>query len=177
MTMSRSDKLLDKLLATQDAELCGMVFDRIIKRHGINANVSDLTKEEQVVDLVMSAYGIIGNGGFQYLFEWTFEGDPHFAKTVAAFEAIGALECAQALRDELSIFPNSKPPRDIDRRLRIYDEKTGAKVPLKIRMRIGNKDSAIHPIDRFFNQSRDIEKLLARYIWQNRSALASCFGD
>lgn len=175
--MSQLNKHLGRMLATKDSELCDLVWRRIVQCHGNEADLSDLSTEEKVVDLVMRAYGIIGNGGFQYLFEGTFEGDPYFNKTVAAFEAIGALECAQALRDELSIFPNSKPPRDIERRLMIYDEKTGAKVPLKIRMRIGNKDSAFHPIDRFFNQSHDIEKLLATYIWQNRSALASCFGD
>ncbi len=167
--MSQSDKHLDRLLSTTDSELCDLVWRRILDRHQNDFDISSYSKEEQVVDLVMRTWGIVDNGGFQYLFEGSFQGDPYFTKTVAAFRAIQANECADALQEELSFFPQSKPPRNIERRLQIYQERGGAKFPRKVRMRIGEKDSRILPIDRFFKQSREIEKLLANYIWQNRA--------
>ena len=167
--MSRIDKRLEMLLAMQDSDLCGLVWDRIIDHHGDDSDMSGYTEEEQVVDLVMRAYGFISNGGFQYLFESTFKGDPYYAKTAAAFEAIRARECAQALVDELSIFPKSKPPRNLEQRLKLYTECGGGQPPRNIRMRIGNKDPREYPIDRFYRQSPDILRLLANYIWENRA--------
>ncbi len=168
--MSKTDKHLERLLATQDSELWNMVWSRVITRYGDDIDVSSYSEEEKVVILVVQAWGIIGNGGFQYLFEGTFKGDPYFVKTVAAFEAIQAHECADALRQELSIFPQSKPPRNIEQRLQLYDERGGGQPPRSIRMRIGNKDPREYSIDRFYRQSPEIERLLANYIWQNRAA-------
>jgi hypothetical protein len=51
----------------------------------------------------------LSNGGFQYLFEGYFKGDPFFAKTAAAFKTIKASKCAEAVEEALKLFTDSKP--------------------------------------------------------------------
>jgi hypothetical protein len=89
------DKLLEK---EDDFELCDELFKRLDTRYGDDHDVSNYREEHRVVLLVWHAGGIIDNGGFQYLFEGTFDGDPHFAKTAAAFRAINAMKCAGSRR-------------------------------------------------------------------------------
>jgi hypothetical protein len=64
--------------------------------------------------------GIVGNGGFRYLFEGNLQGDPYFALTAEAFQAVGCKKAAEAVRKTLAMFPDSRPQRDIGERLRYY---------------------------------------------------------
>lgn len=146
---------IEKLLATQDDfELCDQLFLRLVDRYGEDFDVSKCQEKEQVVVLVWHASGIIDNGGFQYLFEGNFKGDPHFAKTAAAFKTIKAAKCAEAAQEALKLFPDSKPPTDIAKRLKLYESVSAAK-----REAIDAK---------FFSQSKDIRTILANYIRENR---------
>jgi Domain of unknown function (DUF4375) len=109
---------------------------------------------DQPVLLVWHASGMIDNGGFQYLFEGNFKGDPHFAKTAAAFHTIKAAKCAEAVQEALKLFPDSKPPTDIEKRLNVYQSVDVAK-----REVIDGK---------FFSESKDLKTILAKYIRENR---------
>jgi hypothetical protein len=100
------------------------------------------------------AHGIVDNGGFQYLFEGTYRGDPYFAKTLTAFQKITADKCAKAVADALCLFPNSRPPRDIEQRLEIYQQARSAK--------------RLDVDDKFHSESSEIPKFLAEYIRENR---------
>jgi hypothetical protein len=148
---------IDKLLATEDDfELCNQLFLRLVKQYGDDFDVSKCKEKDQVVCLVWHASGIIDNGGFQYLFEGTFKGDPDFAKTAAAFTTIKARKCAEAVRDARMLFPDSKPPADVAQRLRAYQSVDAAK-----------RDA----IDaKFFSESKDIRKYLAQFIRDNTEA-------
>jgi hypothetical protein len=108
--------------------------------------------------MVWHASGIIDNGGFQYLFEGHFKGDPYFAKTAAAFKSVKAWTCAEAIEQALELLPKSKPPTSIDKRLDIYQSHPWAK-----REAIDNL---------FFRQSSEIRTLLATYIRENRQHFA-----
>lgn len=100
---------LDALLATDDdPELCDAVFCRFAELNN-EIDVDSYTEEERVVTLVWHAAGIIGNGGFEYLFEGDFNGDPGFIQTAAAFKTIGALESYAAFQRALSIFGGQYP--------------------------------------------------------------------
>lgn len=146
---------IDKLLATQDDfELCDKLFLRLVERYGNDFDVSKCKEKDQVVLLVWHASGIIDNGGFQYLFEGNFKGDPHFAKTAAAFKTIKATKCAEAIEEALRLFPDSKPPTDTTKRLQIYQAVNSAR-----REAIDRK---------FFSESNELRTILAAYIRENR---------
>lgn len=133
-----------------DFDLCNGVFQRIMDSYGNVIDASALPQEHRTVMLVWHAMGIIGNGGFNYLFEGYFPGDPHFALTAKAFHAIDCELAAKAFQRALDLFPNSQPPADIERRLRMYRRGTG---------------ETRHDIDsQFWNANHQIETCLAAYI-------------
>jgi hypothetical protein len=72
-------------------------------------DVDSYTEEERIVTLVWHAAGIIGNGGFESLFEGEFNGDPGYIYTAAAFKTIGALESYAAIQRALGIFGGQYP--------------------------------------------------------------------
>jgi hypothetical protein len=147
---------VNKVLDTKDDfELCDELFKLMIKHYGEDFDVSKCKEKDQPVILVWHASGIIDNGGFQYLFEGNFKGDPQFAKTAAAFKTIKASKCAEAVEEALNLFPDSKPPQDIDKRLKIYQA-----VPAAKREAIDVK---------FFSESKEMKTILAKYIRENRA--------
>jgi Domain of unknown function (DUF4375) len=145
---------MGKVLTIQDDfELCDKLFLLLTDRHGDNFDVSKCDEKEETVMLVWHASGIIDNGGFQYLFEGSFNGDPDFARTAKAFKAIKAKKCAAAVGEALALFPGSKPPANIEKRLQTY-QSVGA-----------SKRGAID--EKFFSESKEIRTYLARYIRDN----------
>ena len=146
---------IDKLLKTEDDfELCDELFKRMLKYYGDDLDVSKCKEKDQPVILVWHASGIIDDGGFQFLFEGDFKGDPYFAKTAAAFKTIKAAKCAEAFDEALKLFPDSKPPTEIEKRLKVYQS-----VSAPEREAIDRK---------FFSESKDIKTILAKYIRENR---------
>jgi hypothetical protein len=133
-----------------DFKLCDTLFGRILAAHHNRVDAARLNEEEQVVFLVWGAFGVIENGGFQYLFEHQLKGDPDFARTARAFHEIGCVEAAEAFQRTLALFPNSRPPRDIDKRLKLYNS------------RIASRPTEM---DRqFFRAKKSITRCLANYI-------------
>src|SRR5688572_26677297 len=147
-------QLLD---SADDFELCNGVFMHITGRYGDELNVEKQTEPERVVTLVWHSSGIIGNGGFQYLFEGTFNGDPGFVLTAAAFRRIGCGEAAEAFEQALALFENNRPPSNIEHRLEIYQS-----VLEENRMRIDEK---------FWDAGSDLDAKLAAFIRANAQAL------
>lgn len=148
---SRNPIRIEELLEGNDAhELFSVVFDRIVRRYGGNLNVMDLQEHERVFLLAYDAWGLIGNGGFNYLFEKNIRGDPHFKETAAAFAAIGCDSAAEAFAKVFKLFPDGQPPEDVEERLRLYRRGPGT--------RRG-------PIDeQFFAASKEIEGGLVAYV-------------
>lgn len=152
-------KSIKQLLAEADNfKLCDGVVTRIIEYHGDNIDVSALRQEERVVFLVWQAAGIIGNGGFRYLFEGNFKGDPYFALTAEAFRTVGCQKAAEAVQKTLAIFPHSRPPTDIGKRLRYYLKRIKS-WPTEMDMQ-------------FFQAQDDLTNCLARYIRSHAEAFA-----
>lgn len=109
--------------AMAEIGLADDTFKRILKKHGDDVDPSKMSKAEQTVLWVYHAYGILGNGGFQYLFEGDFPGDPEFLLTRQAFKTIGASDASAAFEKAFAVFPNSTPPADIERRLEMWQAK------------------------------------------------------
>jgi hypothetical protein len=150
MARERQKTVAEILAIKDDSELASALHGRIVLHHGETLDASKLSQEERAVLLVEAAVGIIGNGGFNYLFEGDFPGDPYYHLTAEAFEAIGASKAAAAFRKALGLFPDSKPPTDRHKRLWLYRRGTGEKR---------------HEIDcQFWDASKEIDKALAAYI-------------
>ena len=98
-------------------------FKRILKQHAHHRDLSKIPKPQQTVLLVYQSYGLIGNGGFQYLFEGDFPGDPEFLLTRQAYMTIGATGASAAFQKAFAVFPNSTPPADIDRRVEMWQSR------------------------------------------------------
>ena len=75
----------------------------------------------RTVVIVYSAWGIIGNGGFQYFFENNFEGDPPFGVFTQAFDAVGLEEIARRFSELVALFPFSDPHKSIRKRQEFLD--------------------------------------------------------
>jgi len=105
------------------SDLWNSTYDRILKEHGEDVQLNQIPKPQQAVLAVVNSHGIIGNGGFQYLFEGDFPGDPGFVLTREAYKTIGAADAIAAFDKAFAVFPNSTPPADIDERLRLWQSK------------------------------------------------------
>ena len=150
---------VDELIARGgDADLCRAIFLLISEQYGHEISVDRYSVEERIVMLVDHARGIIRNGGFQYLFEGDFPGDPAFRLTLRAFKTLGCEGAAEAFRQALAIFPNSRPPTDIDARLDMYQS-----VPYSDRKEID---------EQFWSVDAEIEVKLAQYIRDHRRAFS-----
>lgn len=150
---------LKELLAEpDDFNLCDGLHSRILEYHGDDIDASAISAEERVVLLVWHVSGIIGNGGFRYLFEGNLKGDPHFALTAEAFRATGCQSAADAVRKTLAIFPHSRPPTDIEERLKYYLKRI-KRWPTEMDLQ-------------FFDAQDDLQKCLATYIRSHAGAFA-----
>jgi hypothetical protein len=150
---------INELVKTEtDWQFCDKVFIRLAQHYGNEMDASRYKEEDMVVLLGWHAWGIIENGGFQYLFEGSFEGDPYFAKTAAAFKLMSAATCAEAFEEALQLFPHAKPPTNEALRLLRYQSVSET------------RREAID--DKFFSGSESVPTLLARFIRENRDAFA-----
>ncbi len=148
----------------EDIDLADVIFDRILKEHGEDLDPSKISKPQQTVMLVYHSYGIIGNGGFQYLFEGDFPGDPEFLLTRQAYKTIGAEDASAAFTKAFSVFPKSTPPENIDRRLEIWQS--------NYNLMDSAKDVA-SPDSMYFNAMDGVMEKLNRYIKSNEADFAA----
>jgi len=150
--------LRDILADPVDSSLCDRLFVRIAERSGNELDVTRTPEPDRTVQLVWHSYGIIGNGGFQYLLEGDFKGDPGFQETANSYRRIGCKTAAACFDRLFACFPNGEVPADIDKRLRRYQNSFS-----------GFPNKVDEP---FFSASKDIERCLAAYIRANASAFA-----
>jgi hypothetical protein len=74
---------------------------------------SALSTAERVASTIWDAYGIIGNGSFQYFFECSLDAE----SCAQAYDAIGFPEGSRIFRLALSLFPDSRPHQDVGERV------------------------------------------------------------
>jgi hypothetical protein len=137
-----------------DLDLCVEIDYALIDKYGNDVDPKKYAKEARVVMLSLYADGVIRNGGFGYLFEGDVPGDPWLRNTVEAFETLGVKSAAAAFKKALAIFPNSRPPKDIEKRLSLY-----VGVPFSRRQKID---------EMFWNAGDEITTKVAQYIRDNR---------
>ncbi|MCI0411303.1 DMP19 family protein [bacterium] len=86
-----------------DWNLCQDTWQQIIDRYGENPSASDFTPREFVVVAVWTVSGIVGNGGFEYLFEGDLPGDTDYQLALMAFRTIGCEEAASTFEEAQSM--------------------------------------------------------------------------
>jgi hypothetical protein len=148
------------LAEANDFDLVNSTFVKIGDRYGHWVDASRYTAEERVILLVWHSSGIIDNGGFEYLFEGDFDGDPEFRITAEAYKTVGLTRGYEAFQDAFKLFPNGKVPHDSEERIRQYkmaDESVREEINCK-HWKDGWEDLR--------------EKVLAKYIRDNVSLLA-----
>ncbi len=156
--MAKAD--VDSLLATaDDFDLCDGVFCAIADRTGNEIDLANEPEHCRTVTAIWHSGGIIGNGGFQYLFEGDFNGDPGYRLTADAYKVIGADQSHAAFTAALALFPNSELPMDIDERLQIFQSH-----PEEAREKINSQ---------FWGADDDVKRLLAAYIRSHESQIRS----
>jgi hypothetical protein len=156
-------KSLKQLLSEpDDSKLCDDLFMRIVEYHGDDFDVRDINEQERVVILVEHVSGLIGNGGFSYLFEHNLRGDPDFAFTANAFRSVGCPEATNSIEKTLALFPNSRPPATIEERLAFY---------------LKHVRGSPTPTEReFFAADKNLKKMTAAYIRRHSSRFAHLDG-
>jgi hypothetical protein len=159
---STRDSLEDSQMAS--ADLAGETFERILKHHGDSIDPSKVPKPQQTVMLVYHSHGIIGNGGFQYLFEGDFPGDPEFLLTRQAYKTIGAEDASAAFEKAFAVFPASTPPADIERRLEMWQSKYD---------RMAAIEDPTSPDAMYFHAMDGVMDKLSAYIKANEAEFAS----
>lgn len=148
--MDNSPSIREILQETDDSELCNRVDCCIYRYFDNHCDVRMMSQSTRVVHMVMCAMGIIQNGGFQYLFEGSFLGDPQYRRLFACMKATGCAPAIQAFEQALSLFPNSQPPADRGDRLKIYLKK--------------NDRWPTDHDDLFLSATEDLVRHLARFI-------------
>jgi hypothetical protein len=69
-----------------------------------------LTEEQLALLTVWHVFGIVENGALFYFFEHRL----NVNEVVRAYETVGMPERAVILKQAVAVFPNSKPPEDLD---------------------------------------------------------------
>jgi hypothetical protein len=108
-------------LQRDDPLLHEKVFEWIETQYENDVDLSTLSVPHQTFICIYYADGYLGNGGFQYLFEATFNGDPEYLLIHNAYRTIGAEEALRAFNLAFAAFPNGIPPTDKELRLELWE--------------------------------------------------------
>jgi Domain of unknown function (DUF4375) len=100
--------------STKELENAINVSFEMLKTNG--RDIARLPDELRTVVRVVSARGVIGNGGMRYFFERDWEGAPAYDEFVAAFRTVGANELADKIERIVQSFDIKDPHLDGARR-------------------------------------------------------------
>ena len=90
----------------------------------MDSNGDDLTRLDEpyrTVAIIFGSQGIIDNGGLYYFFENDWPNNPPYSTFAGAYETIGCIEAAEAIRNAAASFGFANPELDFKRR-RAYME-------------------------------------------------------
>ena len=145
----------DALLSLEDDfNLCDGVFCAIADVTDNRIDAANEPEPCRTVSLIWQAGGIIGNGGFQYLFEGSFNGDPGYSITAAAYDTIGAIKSHSAFQSALSLFSYGALPGNVEERLNVYQSH-----PKATRDRIDRE---------FWDGDEAVKQMLSQFIRANK---------
>jgi|GEM_PF-6022586 len=99
-----------------------VVFSSILQKYGSHIDVSLYHPQEVIVVLVVHSSGLIDNGGFEYLFSASFDGDSDFKITAQSHLELGLQLGYKSFQEAFSTFPGNVIPFDPTDRLSQYEQ-------------------------------------------------------
>jgi hypothetical protein len=151
----------------EDSDIVHETIQAILAKHGEAPDISALTSAERNVLLVNQAHYLVGNGGFQFLFEREIPGDPDHQLMATAHAEVGAKRGAAAFEKALAGFLGIKPTSVIGRpfnRLRLT-------VSLTLALLGWDTSDTL-----YFESLDDTYAALGQYIRSNASQLDATLG-
>ena len=109
-------------------EISDLAFDKLTEADDRLENLEDPYK---TVAIVYAAQGIIDNGGLEYFFGCVWPNNPSYSIFADAYEQIGRVEAAKALRDAAGSFGFPNPERDVDARRAFIEGNSGSHTVLE----------------------------------------------
>lgn len=86
------------------------------KLDALGGDPSHLSKPMQTLVVVVSAQGVIDNGGLEYFYSGNFPGNPPYTVFEEAFKTIGATPAAEAIAGSAALFAIPDPHLNLDHR-------------------------------------------------------------
>jgi hypothetical protein len=144
-----------------DFDLVTGVFQRVAQKcDGADLDqLAAMPEPHRVVWYAWRAVGCVENGGFHDLFGAKIDDYRAVAK---AFRVIGAGTAAEAVRDALAIFPDSRPPADRSERLARLE-----------RLAESQRETLEQCAATFLDADRDTKRKIGAYVRANREAFAA----
>ena len=105
-------------LSQADDALLERTTKHVFRRVDGNRDIRHLPVPLRTFAAIYAAQGVIGNGGFQYLFEADWPGCPPYSLFADAYREIGASEVAGWLDQAAALFPFPDPHLRRDDRVR-----------------------------------------------------------
>ena len=145
---------IDDIFELSNSSFIDELFDFIMERGFDSDTANDI---EKTFIYVVTAVGLLGNGGFKYFFENDFdEGKVPHEEVISHFEKIGSSKTAETLRKSLNIFPGAKPQKNLAKRSafleKFFDPETSLHLPAQ-------------PLPHF-SQSHHLATGQSREVWQ-----------
>jgi hypothetical protein len=141
------------LLEGDDWKLIETTFDYLVP------NSANLSEAQKPVVYLVTAHGIMENGGLRYFLESDFPDHVSHDEVAKCYVSIGMPKAYEIIKSSFRIFPGSTPPSDLPLRSRLLESEHSAAVIEKL-----DAD--------FFSQAEGFEHALATYIRANMGLLA-----
>jgi hypothetical protein len=110
--MSREDR------HTHSKAAIDFAFDELERSGG---TPSSLSVPVRAVIVIVSAQGVIDNGGLQYFFESDFPNHPSYDTFIEAYREIGATSAARVIAQAVALFPFPEPNKSAKLRNEFMD--------------------------------------------------------
>lgn len=111
MALMDDDTLLDKM--------SDIAFE---KMDAADDDLSNVEEPYRTVAIIYAAQGVIDNGGLVYFFENDWPRTPPYSVYADAYERIGRLEAAKAIRDAAASFGIDTPEKNIETRRQFIEQ-------------------------------------------------------
>lgn len=141
-----------EMLEDDDWGLIEATFD------SLTTKLPKLSEAQKPVVYLVTAQGIIENGGLRYFLESDFPHGVSHAEVAACFRNIGMTKAHEIILSSLEIFPDFKPQADLAMRSELLESDNSA-------ASLGRLDAQI------FSEMASFEKILANYIRSNLDQL------
>jgi hypothetical protein len=115
--MCYHDELQELINSASDYKLCSGAFLLIYRILWQDNPELSVPEPARTVLLIWQSAGVIGNGGFSYLFEGSYNSDSDYSVVaIDSYRRIGMTEACAAFADALRQFPCGLPPTEVEER-------------------------------------------------------------